>query len=63
MTQKPTFGQYSTRKRDWLVGAIGMVFMILGGLLYAGYLKSPTWQPFWYALVSLGIVGFSWFFG
>ena len=61
-TEKPVLGSFSRRKRDWLVGGIGYLFVMLGVLLYMGYIQHETWQSMWWFPVSIGIIGFSWFF-
>ncbi|HZW03174.1 MAG TPA: hypothetical protein VFF68_04565 [Anaerolineaceae bacterium] len=60
--EKPVFGAFSRKKRDWIVGGVGYAFVMLGVLLRMGYLQSETWGPMWWFPVSLGIIGFSWFF-
>jgi hypothetical protein len=60
--EKPSFGSFSKRKRDWLVGGIGYLFIMMGVLLYIDVLKSDFWTTVWWVPISLGIVAFSWFF-
>lgn len=60
--EKPVFGGFSRRKRDWLVGAIGYLLVMLGVLLYMGYIQHDVWTTLWWFPVSIGIIGFSWFF-
>lgn len=59
---RPTFGSFSRNKRDWVVAAVGYLFIMIGVLLYTSVLKSEMWQPMWYLPTSIGIIAFSWLF-
>jgi hypothetical protein len=59
---KPVLGTFSRNKRDWAIGAAGYLLMMLGILIYVGWLPLPTLKPTWWYPVMVGIVLFGWFF-
>ena len=58
----PSYAVLSHRRSDWLIAGAGIVGIILGILLNAGWLSIPAIQPYWWIPISLGIVAFSWAF-
>jgi hypothetical protein len=52
----------SPNRRDQIIGAAGVIAILLGILLYAGLLPFPAGQSYWWIPTSLGIVAFSWAF-
>lgn len=52
----------SQDRRDWLIAGVGLVLMVAGVLLNAGWISWTAVQPYWWAPTALGIVAFSWAF-
>jgi hypothetical protein len=52
----------SPRKSDWLIAGIGVVLLIAGVLLYAGFIPWPLGEEYWWVPTATGIVLFSWAF-
>jgi hypothetical protein len=50
----------SPRRSDRLTGAVGLLLLLLGMILFAGIL--PALQPYWWLPAALGIIAFSWAF-
>jgi len=58
----PPFGSFSKNKRDWAIGALGFLAIVLGILLYRNYISVPAYQAIWWLPTTVGIYFFSWFF-
>jgi hypothetical protein len=58
----PSFSILSHRRSDWIIAGLGVLGIIVGIMLYAGWLLIPAVQPYWWIPISLGIVAFSWAF-
>lgn len=61
--QPPSFAErysiLSRRKVDWVIAGAGVVLILAGVLLSVRLLPVPTAQAYWWLLVALGIVAFS----
>jgi len=52
----------SQKPLDRLIGVMGLILVILGLLVYAGYFPLPILRPYWWIPTALGIIAFSWMF-
>jgi hypothetical protein len=59
---KPTFGSFSKKWLDWVIGGAGYLMMMFGILAYVDWIKIAGVKSVWYVPVAFGIVLFSWFF-
>lgn len=50
----------SPRRSDRIIGAVGLVLLLVGMILFAGIL--PALQPYWWVPAAIGIIAFSWAF-
>ena len=61
-SKKPVFGEFSNRRRDWAIGAIGFVLAFLGAALQQKWFATPQIQSIWWFPMMAGMVLFAWFF-
>jgi hypothetical protein len=52
----------SANPRDRVIGGAGAGAILVGILLYAGWLPFPLAQTYWWVPTALGIIAFSWLF-
>ncbi len=58
----PRYSILSQNRRNQIIGGVGLAALLAGALLKAGALGGLPVEPYWWILVSLGMVGFSWAF-
>lgn len=58
----PRYSILSQNRRNWIIAGVGLAALLAGALLKAGALGGLPVEPYWWILVSLGMVGFSWAF-
>jgi hypothetical protein len=59
---KPSFGSFSKKPLDWVIGGVGYLMIMFGILVYVDWLKIAGVKSVWFAPVAVGIILFSWFF-
>jgi hypothetical protein len=57
-----TLSILSTRRQDWIIAGIGAVLAIAGILFYRNVIPFEWGHTYWYILVAVGILAFSWMF-
>jgi hypothetical protein len=58
----PDYSIISKDKRDWIIAGAGILLIFIGILLNLKAIPIPLAQNYWWMLVALGIVAFSWGF-
>ncbi len=58
----PGFSILSRKKGDLAIAGAGLLAILLGVALNAGWVNLPVVQPFWWLPAGLGIIAFSWAF-
>ena len=62
ITEKPTFGSFSNKPWDWVIGGVGCLMIAFGALVYTDVILIPGIKSAWWAPTAVGILLFSWFF-
>lgn len=52
----------SRKPLDRWIGVMGLILVIFGLLVYAGFFQFPMLRPYWWIPTALGIIAFSWMF-
>jgi hypothetical protein len=58
----PGFSILSRKKVDLAIAGAGILGILVGVALNAGWVIFPALQPYWWLPTGLGIIGFSWAF-
>lgn len=58
----PNYSILSKNRVDLVIGGAGLLAIVVGTLAYAGTLRLPALQSYWWLPTALGIVAFSWAF-
>lgn len=58
----PRYSILSQKRGDLVIAGVGLLVMLAGVAINAGWINVPALQGFWWLPTAIGIVAFSWAF-